>query len=260
MNSVFAEYAAYYDALYRDKDYAAESAFVAERLAHRGQSPSTVLEMGCGTGLHAVALAEQGIRVTGVDRSSSMIAQAETRRSGLPDDQQSRLRFRVADACSLELDGETFGAVVALFHVLSYQVADADLTAMLVAARRHLPVGGLFLFDYWHGPGVEADPPVERVKTVRNGEHTLVRRATPTWNREAHCVTVHYTLTVHRGGADGPAEHQFQEDHTVRYLFPNDLSRRLRDNGFEVQVSAAWMTDRPPAASDWNAYVLARAT
>ncbi|MBN1257139.1 MAG: class I SAM-dependent methyltransferase [Planctomycetes bacterium] len=38
---------------------------------------NTVLDVGCGTGRHAVALAKLGIKVTGIDLSSGMLAQAK---------------------------------------------------------------------------------------------------------------------------------------------------------------------------------------
>ena len=38
---------------------------------------SHILDMGCGTGRHAIELARRGYRVTGVDISSGMLAEAE---------------------------------------------------------------------------------------------------------------------------------------------------------------------------------------
>jgi ubiquinone/menaquinone biosynthesis C-methylase UbiE len=38
---------------------------------------SSILDMGCGTGRHAVELAKRGYQVTGVDLSSGMLSQAE---------------------------------------------------------------------------------------------------------------------------------------------------------------------------------------
>ena len=55
--SVFGLYSRYYDLLYRNRDYAREAAFVAEQLESAGLSGRHILELGCGTGTHAVLLA-----------------------------------------------------------------------------------------------------------------------------------------------------------------------------------------------------------
>ena len=55
--TVFADYAPWYDLLYQDKDYAAETAFVEARLRDHGAAPGKLLDLGCGTGLHAIAFA-----------------------------------------------------------------------------------------------------------------------------------------------------------------------------------------------------------
>jgi ubiquinone/menaquinone biosynthesis C-methylase UbiE len=38
---------------------------------------STILDVGCGTGRHAIELAKRGYKVTGVDISSGMLAEAK---------------------------------------------------------------------------------------------------------------------------------------------------------------------------------------
>jgi SAM-dependent methyltransferase len=53
----------------------AEVAFLIEEL---GLAPgATILDIGCGTGRHAVELARRGYRVTGVDLSAGMLAEAQ---------------------------------------------------------------------------------------------------------------------------------------------------------------------------------------
>src|SRR5215471_1649468 len=79
VNTVFGPgYAHAYDALYREKDYAAESALIQHlfRQYHEGDSIHTVLDLGCGTGSHALALGQAGYQVVGVDCSGDMLAEA----------------------------------------------------------------------------------------------------------------------------------------------------------------------------------------
>ncbi|HYR29468.1 MAG TPA: methyltransferase domain-containing protein, partial [Thermoanaerobaculia bacterium] len=75
--SVFGAYARYYDLLNAGKNYRAEADYVDRLLREAGVPARTILELGCGTGLHASALVDAGYDVTGVDRSETMLAAAE---------------------------------------------------------------------------------------------------------------------------------------------------------------------------------------
>ena len=70
-----------------------------------------VLDVGCGPGRHALALAAAGLEVVGIDISSSFIdlATAEAERLGVA----HRATFRVADARTLDFEGE-FDVVISL--------------------------------------------------------------------------------------------------------------------------------------------------
>jgi len=55
--TVFNAYASSYDGLYRDKDYEAECDFLEQIFARYARAPiRTILDLGCGTGGHALAL------------------------------------------------------------------------------------------------------------------------------------------------------------------------------------------------------------
>lgn len=85
-------------------------------LADAGRLRGTVLDLGCGTGEHALLAAEQGLQVTGVDLAPTAIDRARTKA------QQRGLdaRFRVLDALTVDSLDETFDVVVdcGFFHVL----------------------------------------------------------------------------------------------------------------------------------------------
>lgn len=92
------------------------------RLLDEGAFAGAVLDVGCGTGAHGVALARRGHRVTGVDLAAAAIERA--RRRATEARVTAATTFRTADALDLERLGPGLGAPfdsvldVGLFHVL----------------------------------------------------------------------------------------------------------------------------------------------
>jgi SAM-dependent methyltransferase len=86
-------------------------------LAERGAFRTPVLDVGCGTGENALALAERGLEVLGIDASPRAIGKAmdKARERGL-----RGTDFLVADVFSLGGLGRRFGSILdcGLFHVL----------------------------------------------------------------------------------------------------------------------------------------------
>ena len=254
--SVFAHYARYYDLLYRDKDYAAEAAYVHGLIQRHAPGAATILDLGCGTGVHAAQLAAQGYRVHGVDRSEEMLWRAEERLGGLPTEVAARLSFSAGDIRSLRL-AERFDAVVALFHVMSYQTANADLQAAFATAKAHLNPGGLFLFDCWYGPAVLTERPAVRVKRLEDEALRVCRIAEPMIHPNENTVDVNYQIMI-IDAATGNGE-EFQETHRMRYLFLPELYLFLAMTGFEPMTSQEWLSGRDPGWDTWGICLLARA-
>jgi SAM-dependent methyltransferase len=253
MKGVFDAYASYYDLLYRDTDYAAEAAYVAERIRHFSPRAQSLLELGCGTGAHAEHLARDGFRITGLDLSESMLARAHARKARLPADLAERLDFRRGDIRDERL-GVEYDVVVSLFHVMSYQTSEADLRAAFATAAAHLPSGGLFLFDGWYGPAVLASPPEVRVRRLEDDQARITRIAEPAL-RDGNLVDVAYTVFVeekHTG-----AIREFHETHSMRYLFLPELAE-LAGEHFSILASHAWATMDDPDPHSWAVFLILR--
>src|SRR5437763_2517392 len=127
------EYASAYDSMYVDKDYERECDVVEEAFRRFADGPvRSVLDLGAGTGNHALPLARRGYEVAGVDLSDEMveIARGKARDAGV------EVGFQQGDLRSVAL-ARRFDAVLLMFAVLGYQRTNADVRAAFENARPH---------------------------------------------------------------------------------------------------------------------------
>src|SRR5262249_13725753 len=219
MNQVFGSvYADSYDALYQDKNYLAECAMVKGLFQTYGDgSIRTILDMGCGTGNHAIPLAQQGFEVTGVERSESMLVHARSKAAkALPN---KKIEFHQGDIRSAKL-GRQFDAALMMFAVLGYQKENKDVLAALRTARQHLREGGLLVFDVWYGPAVLSERPAQRVKVIPTLDGQILRVASGKVDSLHHLCTVDYHIW--HLSKNQPVR-ETEESHTMRYFFPREL-------------------------------------
>jgi SAM-dependent methyltransferase len=252
--TVFGQYARYYNLLYKDKDYAAEARYVHELIQRHGQGTGSVLNLGCGTGNHDFELAQLGYGITGVDLSDEMLVGARLRGASLSAGTQSP-SFVKGDIRSVRI-GRIFETVTALFHVISYQATNDDLAAFFSTACAHLQPGGLLIFDCWYGPGVYVDPPAVRVKRLEDDCLGVIRIAEPKMHHELNCVDVNFEVHIRDKVSDTFSV--LHECHRMRYLFVPEIQLFLKQAGFEPAHCYRWLTFDPPDAASWNIICLAR--
>ena len=247
--TVFGNYAQYYDLLYQDKDYKKETDYVHQLIQRFAPETASILELGCGTGKHAALLAEYGYSVHGVDMSLEMLTLANERLASLPKDISDRLKFSQGDICNIEI-GEQFDAAIALFHVVSYQTSNKALQRTIKTVKRHLRLGGIFLFDVWYGPAVLSDPPIVRIKRMENEKIQVTRIAKPQIDMNKNTVKVNYQIFIRNKDSDRAEE--ISEVHKVRYLFRPELDLLFEQNGFNIIMSEEWMTGKKPGLDTWG--------
>jgi len=243
------DYADAYDELYQDKDYLAECDLIEHVIKmYGGGSGRRILDLGCGTGGHAVPLAQRGYEVVGVDRSPDMLRRAEER--------STTARFELGDVASVDLS-ETFDVVLMMFAVLGYQVGNAAAQAALATARRHLRPGGLFFCDFWYGPAVLAERPSERVKVIDTTHGQVIRVASGELDARRNLCTVGYRVWRIEAGR---VVSEVLERHPMRYFFALELELLLAAAGFELVRLGAFPTlDDEPTDTTWNVALVARA-
>lgn len=144
-----------------------------------------VLDVGCGTGRHAVALRKLGYQVTGLDLSETLLAHA---RRLAPD---SEIDWRHGDMRDMPFPAGCFDAVVNWFTTFGYFATDEENARVLGEIARVLKPGGRFLLDYLNPAYVRLhlvplseriDEPtgyrIREVRDIRDGR--VVKRITVT--------------------------------------------------------------------------------
>lgn len=111
--------------------------WVIERIAKRfANRRPRILDVGCGAGFLANALAKKGYDVTGVDVSPRSLHVAAEH------DHTASVRYRVADACALPYTDRSFDVVCAMDFLEHVE----EPSKVIAEASRVLAPGGLFFF------------------------------------------------------------------------------------------------------------------
>ncbi|MDI7861384.1 class I SAM-dependent methyltransferase [Rhizobiaceae bacterium n13] len=141
-----------------------------------GSEVQSILDLGCGTGLLAAALAAGGHSVTGVDPACAMLDVARQREGG------DAATFVAADARMLRLESR-YDLVVLTGHAYQVFLSDEDQLAVLRTIAYHLAPGGRFIFDSRNPAAREwlEWQPENSLRMIEHPQHGTVKA----WNTAA---------------------------------------------------------------------------
>lgn len=251
---IFQDYAYYYNAFYKDKNYKEEAATIDRLLKRYNFHIKDIINLGCGTGRHDIELAKLGYQCKGIDLSPLMIelARQNTDLDGV------HCTFEVGDIRDYRTE-QKFDAVISMFHVMSYQNTDQDVLNVFQSARKLLRNNGgkCFLFDVWYGPGVLSDKPCVRVKEVEDEENKLIRIARPVMHDKENVVDVNYEVLIIN--KESSRVQTINEIHKMRYFFRPELKYFLEETGFELIDNIDCRMLGETSYDSWTSYFIARA-
>ena len=138
----YGAFAAFYDALTDDVDYAAWADYLLAAFTRHGGCADSVLDLACGSGSLSLELAARGCDVIGVDGSADMLAVAREKAA----DEGQDILFLCQDMRELDLYGTVDGAVCML-DSLSHILHTEDLREIFRRLGLFIAPDGLLVFD-----------------------------------------------------------------------------------------------------------------
>lgn len=237
-----------YDALHNGEapQIAGDVAFY-ERLARETGGP--VLEIACGTGRIALALAERGLDITGIDLSDGMLTVARRKAAELPDPAQNRLTLVKQNMSELNL-GRRFGFIFVPFRSFQHLLTIDLQRKSLEAIRRHLEPNGrlaLHLFDprldllideNASSPGLSGTDRATQRRYV--GEVLRIRFD--------HLAQIRKDLWRHREiGTNGEVLAEDTREMALRWTYRWELRHLLEFCGFAVEAEYSDFAGSAPA-------------
>jgi SAM-dependent methyltransferase len=188
--------AAFYDAIYGFKDYAAESDRLRGLVLERKPGARTLLDVACGTGKH-LELLRQWFDVAGLDLSEEQLALARER---LGDE----VPLHRGDMTSFDL-GRRFDAVLCLFSSIAMVRELEAMRAAVATMARHLEPGGVLVVEPWLAPDVW-QPGHLHLHTVDEPEVKIARATRAGPETDVSVMDMHH-LVLTPDGVDYFVEH-----------------------------------------------------
>ena len=244
-----------YDMIGHDRFSIRMAEYALEILKKFKFEPHDGLDLCCGTGSAVRTFADQGIAMSGLDRSPQMLAIARQKLANrhVKLYRQELPRFAIKNAASGRHSSvQQFDFVTCFFDSLNYLHDERQLLATFKAVRRHLRPGGWFIFDMntpYHLRVVFTDQ--RPFSGVRDNVAWIFRNG-PTRTPDAADMLL--TFFVKRG------KHwqRFDEIHRERAYSNQVITSALRDAGFQVKGKYRCLSFEPPTRKTMRVCCAAR--
>jgi len=142
MHRAYHTFAQVYDRFMADMPVNDWISFIEDLWVLNDPMPNLVLDIGCGTGVISLLLAQKGYNVIGIDVSEDMLAIAQQK----SETADLNVLFLQQDMRTFELYG-TVDSVVCICDVINYLEGYTDLHRFFALVHNYLNPGGSFIFD-----------------------------------------------------------------------------------------------------------------
>ena len=242
------DYVADYDFFNEGKNYKEECDFLKQAFQKFSNNEAkTILDIGCGTGLHTKELTSEGFEVTGLDLSEQMIKKAKER--------NPKSNFFIGNMANFDIN-KKFDTCICMFSSIGYLTTNKEIEGFFNSVKKHLKQDGLLIIDCWNGLCVMNELPTSREKRAKRSNIEVVRTSYPTLKAEEHLNDINFKVKVYK---DNNLEREYTEHHIVRFFFPQELKKYISDAGFELlKVCPSYNINQDIDEKCWNMVLIAK--
>jgi SAM-dependent methyltransferase len=212
-----------------------------------------ILELGCGTGRVALALAKDGEDVFGIDLAPAMLELLKQK----ADLDHIAMTVALGDLRSFTL-GRTFPLVLFTYNTINHMLELDSLTRALASARRHMDEGSRLVIDTFQ-PSLAflgADP--ERRRQILRYLDPYTREETRLFEENHYDAATQKNRVTWIYTTEARGEVQTR-DMTMRLYFPAELDALLTLSGFTIEAKYGDYDRRPFDKTSSKQLIVARA-
>lgn len=233
---MFSRSAAFYDAIYSFKDYAAESAKVLQIIQEQTPAAKSLLDVACGTGAHLRHL-KSHLQCAGTDVEEGLLEIAQQ--------QNPEVEFYEADMREFDL-GRRFDVITCLFSAIGYAETLDGLSSTAACFAKHLNPGGLAIVEPWLEPSGFQDGHIG-LTTVDQPELKIARMNTSRREGNVSILQFEYLIATPEG------MERMSEEHRLGLFTRQEHQRAFEQAGFTTEYDPKGLMGR-------GLYILRNAT
>lgn len=204
----YKEMAKYYDLFYSNKSYENEVRFLENLIGNR----KTILDVGCGTGIHMNLLEERGYYVDGLDLNIAMLDVA-----------RNRVKGNLYEGNLLDYNiNKTYDAIISMFAVFNHLKDYNELERGILHWYNHLNKKGILIIDLHNG----------RANGKKESLYNNCQRIMA-WSFDKNTFKEHTNITYKIDGKTYSDSHEFliyKIDKIRDILDKNNLKYQLYEN------------------------------
>lgn len=238
------EYTQIYDILYSEKDYKQECDLIEKIIREYKPGAKNILDYGCGTGNHTEILSLRGYKISCIDKDENMLKIAKQKLSGHKNiqfyntEERDKIKPNSIDIC------------ITLFDVISFMHSNEEINDFLSYSKKILKKEGLFIFDFWYGPGVINLKPERMWKEYKTKNKNILKLISPVHDIENSLVDFNHEIIVYNKDR---ILNRFNDNHRMRYFFEKEMNLFLNYHGFKI-IKFGTLKDinKHPTRNDWS--------